>query len=165
LALADGCVLLIDEGYVLDDQQYGKQVLDTIVEKVLGTPGGDIAVVLIGYEKQKSKMLRDQYAGLSRRFNLTCYALRFVDYTDAALANIQQDLQSRKCQGLRRREVCGCEAARQAAIGSSGLCILGSTSTCDVEAIQRDCVHFLGYPFCGLRNVCCCNERQFQWHR
>jgi hypothetical protein len=87
LALAEGCVLLIDEAYVLDDQLYGKQVLDTLVEKVLGTPGEDIAVMLIGYEKQMSKMLRDQNAGLSHRFDLT-YALRFVDYTDDELLQI-----------------------------------------------------------------------------
>ncbi len=66
LALAEGCVLLINEGYVLDDQLYEKQVLDTIVEKVLGAPGEDIAVVLIEYdEKQMSKMLRDQNANLA----------------------------------------------------------------------------------------------------
>ena len=87
LALAEGCVLLIDEAYVLDDQLYGKQVLDTIVEKVLGTPGEDIAVVLIGYEKQISKLLRDQNPGLARRFDLT-YALKFADYTDNELLQI-----------------------------------------------------------------------------
>ena len=87
LALAEGCVLLIDEAYVLDDQLYGKQVLDTIVEKVLGTPGEDIAVVLIGYERQISKMIFDQNPGLTRCFDLT-YALRFVDYTDNELMQI-----------------------------------------------------------------------------
>jgi AAA+ superfamily predicted ATPase len=40
---------LLDEAYVLDDSLYGKQALDTIVEKVSGAPGEDIAVVMCGY--------------------------------------------------------------------------------------------------------------------
>ena len=44
---AQGCVLVIDEAYNLDDGMYGKQALDTIVEKVSGSPGEDIAVIMI----------------------------------------------------------------------------------------------------------------------
>eukprot|EP00569_Conticribra_weissflogii_P010038 CAMPEP_0171369846 /NCGR_PEP_ID=MMETSP0879-20121228/7625_1 /TAXON_ID=67004 /ORGANISM="Thalassiosira weissflogii, Strain CCMP1336" /LENGTH=90 /DNA_ID=CAMNT_0011878217 /DNA_START=157 /DNA_END=425 /DNA_ORIENTATION=+ len=65
---ASGKVLLIDEAYALDDSLYGKQVLDTLVEKVQGSPSDDIAVVLIGYEEPMSKMLREQNPGLARRF-------------------------------------------------------------------------------------------------
>ena len=90
LELAEGSVLLIDECYVLDDQNYGKQVLDTIVEKVLGSPGEDIAVVMIGYEKEISKMLRNQNPGLARRFDLS-YALSFDDFDDEELLWIFSD--------------------------------------------------------------------------
>ena len=47
---AQGKVLLIDEAYNLDDNLYGKQALDTIVEKVMGSPGEDIAVIMMGCE-------------------------------------------------------------------------------------------------------------------
>jgi hypothetical protein len=50
ISLSKGKVLLIDEAYAFDDNLYGKQVLDTIVEKVQGTPSDDIAVLMIGYE-------------------------------------------------------------------------------------------------------------------
>ena len=45
-------MLVIDEAYALNDNMYGKQALDTIVEKVMGKPGDDIAVLMLGYEKQ-----------------------------------------------------------------------------------------------------------------
>jgi len=60
LSLCKGKVLVIDEAYNLNDNMYGKQVIDTIVEKVMGSPGEDIAVLLLGYEKQMRDMLREQ---------------------------------------------------------------------------------------------------------
>ena len=42
-----GKVLIIDEAYNLNDTNYGKQALDTIVEQVHGSPGEDIAVMLL----------------------------------------------------------------------------------------------------------------------
>lgn len=81
---AQGKVLLIDEAYVLDDSMYGKQALDTIVEKVQGAPGEDIAVVMIGYKPQMLKMLREQNPGLSRRFQ-PANAFEFEDFTDEEL--------------------------------------------------------------------------------
>jgi AAA+ superfamily predicted ATPase len=81
---AQGKVLLIDEAYVLDDGMYGKQALDTIVEKVQGAPGEDIAVVMIGYKPQILKMLREQNPGLSRRFQ-PANAFEFEDFTDSEL--------------------------------------------------------------------------------
>ena len=63
ISLCQGKVLVIDEAYNLDDNMYGKQAIDTLVEKVMGFPGEDIAVILIGYEKQMLKMLRDQNPG------------------------------------------------------------------------------------------------------
>lgn len=65
LEQAQGKVLFIDECYVLDDQLYGKQALDTIVEKVSGAPGEDIAVLMAGYEPQVKAMLRNQNPGSS----------------------------------------------------------------------------------------------------
>ena len=50
LNLCKGKVLLIDECYNLDDNLYGKKVLDVIVEKVSGQGSEDIAVLLAGYE-------------------------------------------------------------------------------------------------------------------
>jgi hypothetical protein len=77
------------QAYNLDDPQYGKQVLDTIVEKVSGQATEDIAVVLVGYEKEMRKMLREQNAGLSSRFD-PASAFFFADYDDIALLQIFQ---------------------------------------------------------------------------
>lgn len=77
------------QAYNLDDDQYGKQVLDTIVEKVNGQATEDIAVVLVGYEKEMRKMLREQNAGLSSRFD-PASAFFFSDYDDTALQRIFQ---------------------------------------------------------------------------
>jgi len=84
---AEGKVLFIDEAYVLDDQMYGKQVLDTLVEKVQGTAGADLAVVMAGYKQPMMKMLRDQNPGLSSRFDPK-FAIEFDDYTDTELLKI-----------------------------------------------------------------------------
>jgi Cdc6-like AAA superfamily ATPase len=84
LEMAKGRVLLIDEAYALDDQMYGKQALDTIVEKVSGAPGEDIAVVMCGYRAEVTKMLRDQNPGLARRFDVN-FALQFDDLSDSEL--------------------------------------------------------------------------------
>ena len=87
LEMAQGKVLLIDEAYVLDDDLYGKQALNTIVEKVQATAGADMAVILAGYEQPMLKMLRDQNPGLSSRFDPK-FALRFEDYDDEDLLKL-----------------------------------------------------------------------------
>ena len=94
LGLAQGQVLLIDEAYSLNDGgggsgggAYGTAVLDTIVEKVQGNPGDDIAVIMAGYKAEMLKMLRDQNPGLSRRFNPDS-ALMFEDFSDSELLKI-----------------------------------------------------------------------------
>jgi len=53
----------------------------------MNRPGEDIAVIMLGYEKQMKKMLRDQNPGLSNRFALES-ALRFEDYDDTELLRI-----------------------------------------------------------------------------
>jgi hypothetical protein len=87
LEQARGKVLIIDEAYALNDSWYGKQVLDTLVEKVQGTSSDDIAVLLLGYENEMLKMLREQNPGLSRRFPME-HAFFFDDYADNELLAI-----------------------------------------------------------------------------
>jgi hypothetical protein len=84
---AVGKVLVIDEAYTLDDNNYGKIALDTIVSKVMGSPGEDRAVMMLGYEEPMLKMLRNQNAGLSRRFN-PMDAFFFPDFNDGQLLSI-----------------------------------------------------------------------------
>ncbi|KAI8896071.1 hypothetical protein BC833DRAFT_599019, partial [Globomyces pollinis-pini] len=91
LEMAAGKVLVIDEAYSLDDSLYGKQVLDTLVEKVQGTPMDDMAVLLLGYETPIREMIRKQNPGLARRFPIE-YAFKFEDYTDEELLEIFMDL-------------------------------------------------------------------------
>ena len=87
---ARGKVLVIDEAYVLDDSLYGKQVLDTLVEKVQNSTTDDIAVLLLGYEEQMDKMIRSQNPGLARRFPKD-YAFYFDDYTSKELLDIMKN--------------------------------------------------------------------------
>jgi Cdc6-like AAA superfamily ATPase len=82
-----GKVLIIDEAYALDDSLYGKQVLDTLVEKVQGGPSEDITVLLLGYEEQMVAMIRHQNPGLARRFPKD-HAFYFDDYNDNELLEI-----------------------------------------------------------------------------
>ena len=63
------------------------QALDTIVEKVQNTESDDIAVLLLGYEKQMREMLRNQNPGLARRFS-SDYPFMFEDYTQQELLQI-----------------------------------------------------------------------------
>ena len=85
--MSKGKVLLIDEAYLLDDNLYGKQALDTIVEKVSGSPGEDIAVVMCGYKSEMMKMFREQNPGLTRRFSPE-NAFNFDDFDDYQLLEV-----------------------------------------------------------------------------
>jgi Cdc6-like AAA superfamily ATPase len=87
LRAAQGCVLIIDEAYNLNDQQFGKAALNTLVECVSGGPGDDIAVILIGYERDVVRMLDEQNPGLRSRFD-PAYAFRFDDFSDMELLQI-----------------------------------------------------------------------------
>eukprot|EP00947_MAST-08B_sp_MAST-8B-sp1_P001479 g1479.t1 len=89
IELAQGKVLLIDEAYALDDGLYGRQALNTIVEKVDPSPGEDIAVVMCGYEVEMNKMFRDQNPGLRRRFNPQ-EEFKFDDFKNHELLSIMK---------------------------------------------------------------------------
>lgn len=82
-----GKVLVIDEAYILADSIYGREALDTLVERVQGTFGEDFAVILCGYEEKMRTMLRDCNPGLSRRFRSED-AFKFADYNDSQLISI-----------------------------------------------------------------------------
>ena len=82
-----GKVLIIDEAYALNGTSYGHEAIDTLVGLVHGAPGEDIAVVLIGYEKQMKKMFREVNVGLTRRFGLKD-AFQFDDFDDKALDRV-----------------------------------------------------------------------------
>ena len=105
---AVGKVLVIDEAYTLNDNNYGKIALDTIVSKVMGSPGEDRAVMMLGYEEPMLKMLRDQNAGLSRRFN-PMDAFFFPDFDDGQLLSILKGV-------LKRRDLKMDKDVRQRAI-------------------------------------------------
>ncbi|ETI29722.1 hypothetical protein L914_21561 [Phytophthora nicotianae] len=87
LNMSKGKVLVIDEAYALNDDRFGKQVLDVLVEKVQETETADTAVLLIGYEHQMLEMFRTQNPGLMRRFPPQ-YAFHFEDYTEHELLEI-----------------------------------------------------------------------------
>jgi hypothetical protein len=72
-ALIENCsgkVLIIDEAYGLMGSSYGTDAINTLVGLVHNAPGEDIAVVMIGYEKDLRKMFSQMNAGLARRFSL-----------------------------------------------------------------------------------------------
>jgi len=81
-----GKVLVIDEAYVLGTTIYGKEALDTIVERVQGNRE-DFAVIMCGYDEQMRTMLRDCNPGLARRFRLDG-AFNFADFNNDELESI-----------------------------------------------------------------------------
>ena len=82
-----GKVLVIDEAYGLHGGMYGAKAIETIISKVHNTPGEDIAVLLLGYEEDMMKMLREANPGMMRRFSPES-AFRFEDFTDAQLEEL-----------------------------------------------------------------------------
>ena len=91
LERAKGKVLLIDEAYVLDprrkNNQYGGNVLDTLVEKLDGEAGSDIAVILAGYKQEMFDMLENN-PGLRRRFAIDDFGMHFTDMGDEELKQV-----------------------------------------------------------------------------
>jgi SpoVK/Ycf46/Vps4 family AAA+-type ATPase len=77
-----GKVLLLDEVYALNPKRssnsFAANVIDTIVQRVQGNPGEDIAILLCGYEDEVNALLRDANPGLARRFRAED-AFKFAD--------------------------------------------------------------------------------------
>jgi len=67
-----------------------RQVLDTIVEKVSGSPGEDRAIIMIGYEHEMQAMFRGSNPGLTRRFDSN-HPWRFTDFSDDDLLQVAVD--------------------------------------------------------------------------
>jgi hypothetical protein len=66
------------------------QVLDTIVEKVSGSPGEDRAIIMLGYDNEMQDMFRGSNPGLSRRFDSN-HPWRFTDFSDDDLLQVAVD--------------------------------------------------------------------------
>ena len=77
--------------YVLDprrkNNQYGGNVLDTLVEKLDGEAGSDVAVILAGYKEEMFELM-DNNPGLRRRFNMDDFPFHFEDMSDHELKNV-----------------------------------------------------------------------------
>jgi len=86
-------VLFIDEAYNLDPKRhasgaFGKEVLDSIVEKINGSVGQDICLIFAGYKSQMEEMLRNcENPGISRRLNLA-EAFIFEDFNDEEIKRV-----------------------------------------------------------------------------
>eukprot|EP01040_Poterioochromonas_malhamensis_P003223 gene3223-3435_t len=87
IARCKGKVLIIDEAYGLHGSSYGPEAVDTLVGLCHNSPGEDIAVIMIGYEKQIRRMFREMNPGLSSRFSLDDPFV-FEDYNDDDLRRI-----------------------------------------------------------------------------
>lgn len=118
---AKGKVLVIDEAYMLDGSNYGKIALDMIVSKVMGSPGEDIAVLLLGYEDLIMKMINNQNPGLKRYFTfamLSCLRTTFISSVSCS-PNISrrtfQAFQPARCTLLSRLQRPRAEANSQGA--------------------------------------------------
>lgn len=62
-------------------------MLDTLVEKLDGEAGSDIAVILAGYKQEMFDML-DNNPGLRRRFNIDDFPFHFQDMSDEELKQV-----------------------------------------------------------------------------
>ena len=99
LESAKGKVLFIDEAYGLDPARstsYGGQVIDTLVERIDGNAGVDMAVILAGYEPQMRALFKNaNNQGFTRRFNLD-EAFQFEDFNDNDLKKVLLSLLRRE---------------------------------------------------------------------
>lgn len=136
-----GRVLIIDEAYILASSVYGQEALDTLVGLVHGAPGEDIAVVMIGYEKEMKKMFHDANKGLARRFALDT-ALRFEDFDDAAIKRTVADAAKKMNLELPRdvREAVVKHLSVQRAkpnFGNAGDCV-GAVARAQIKLVSRN---------------------------
>ena len=82
-----GKVLIVDEAYGFFGSSFGADAVNALVGLVHNAPGEDIAIIMIGYEKQMRKMFREMNEGLARRFSLN-NPIIFEDYTDEELGRV-----------------------------------------------------------------------------
>ena len=61
--------------------------MDTLVEKLDGEAGSDIAVILAGYKQEMFDMLENN-PGLRRRFNIDDFPFHFEDMSDEELKQV-----------------------------------------------------------------------------
>jgi replication-associated recombination protein RarA len=92
---AKGKVLLIDEAYSLNENEYGREAINVLVGRVQGVPGEDIAVVLCGYTDRMLKMLQEANPGLASRFDVGS-AFEFSDFSDHEALQIFSSLCDKK---------------------------------------------------------------------
>lgn len=103
-----GKVLLIDEAYGLArDTEYHRAVLDTIVAEVPPQGGGDMVVIMVGYEDEIDDMIRKANTGLSRRFSTK---ITFEPYTTDELRRIMK--QQCKSENIEMNYEVSMEAAK-----------------------------------------------------
>lgn len=86
LEAAVGKILMIDEAYMLDAGDVGKDqdklktnVIDTIVSIIQGVAGEDRSIIVVGYEDKMHDMFRHANPGFARRFP-TERPFRFAGY-------------------------------------------------------------------------------------
>lgn len=136
-----GKVLIIDEAYGLHGSAYGKAAIDTLVGLVHNAPGEDIAVVMMGYEKDIRRMCREANDGLTSRISLN-NPLMFEDYTDReleriALQSLQKDnltMSSETC----RLFIKSISAQRFAPKFGNGRVVISAITNAKIRMADRD---------------------------
>ncbi|KAJ1328245.1 stage V sporulation protein K [Microdochium nivale] len=94
---ASGCVLLIDEAYILDPSRardFGRpclartEIIDTLVGEVQNVPGEDRCIIMCGYKDEMERFLHNTTnPGFKRRFPME-QAFLFEDFTEDQLGLI-----------------------------------------------------------------------------
>lgn len=87
---ARGGVLFVDEAYTLDDGQFGKEAIDTLM-KLMEDFRDDVVVVFAGYDADIDRLLTSN-PGLTSRF---ARRLKFTNYQPTTLIKIFCDFVSR----------------------------------------------------------------------
>ena len=97
---AIGGVLFIDEAYTLasqdDKKGVGDEVIDTLTP-IMSEYGGDLVVVIAGYEKEMDEMLHNVNSGFASRFQRT---VNFTDYNSEDMLEIFLKIAEKNCYKL-----------------------------------------------------------------
>ncbi len=103
---ARGGVLFVDEAYALDDGNYGKEAIDSLM-KLMEDFREDTIVIFAGYDNDIEKLLSTN-PGLTSRFTRR---MKFTNYQSKTLLHIFNDLVERG--GYKLDETASREIARQ----------------------------------------------------